>query len=147
MASCQMCDPKCPLRTGRSYCRAAQMELSGISVSHPCGSGGACFIPSVTVIMLASATRATPAETSRCLARAGLGSTIFGCFWDLPELQLLLCKDIPYFFQAWQVIICEELERAGSQSITANIGQGCRHCHQGNQAQGLLFLSVTLVAI
>lgn len=40
-------------------------------------------------------------RSSRFLARAGLASTIFGWLGDLPELQLLLCKDILYFFQAW----------------------------------------------
>lgn len=48
-APCQMCDPRCPLKTGRSYCRAAQMEPSGSSVSHPLVQMGlALFLQSLS---------------------------------------------------------------------------------------------------
>lgn len=73
-APCQMCVPRCPLRTdflGRSYCRAArksphqQSHQGAQSLLHVAQAGLALLLqllhPSASVTMLASATRATPA--------------------------------------------------------------------------------------
>lgn len=143
-AHCQMCVPRCLLRTGflgRSCCKGSlrespSAEPSGTSVSPPCGSGCACFAP-VAAASFSQGNRAGlshQGQSSRSVARVALAGTTSGWLQDLPELQLLLSKDIPYSFQAWQIIKCEEPEPAGSQNITANIGQKSRRCHQGIQA-------------
>lgn len=90
-----MRDPKCRLRTEGATAEKPNGAVRELSLSSMwLRVGLALFLQPLSPCWLLP-----PGPLLQVLA-----GTVFGWLWDLSELQMLLCKDIPYFFQAWQVI-------------------------------------------